>query len=71
MNPNPASTMDIADVHAVCPWGSIGRLRTDIESACRSRDEGGTNIAYDFWEWTSNQVEQYCIKEDPSTGDAV
>ncbi|KAJ9607599.1 short-chain alcohol dehydrogenase [Cladophialophora chaetospira] len=41
------------------PWGRIGRLRHDLELAAKSKEEGGTGIAEDFWVWSEEQVREY------------
>ena len=41
------------------PWGRLGKLRTDIELAGKSKEEGGTGIAEDFWVWSEQQIREY------------
>ncbi|CAL3965505.1 hypothetical protein PZA11_001769 [Diplocarpon coronariae] len=43
----------------VIPWGRYGPLRADLEAACKSKEEGGTGIATQFWEWSEEQVKSY------------
>ncbi|KAG8528068.1 uncharacterized protein KY384_006984 [Bacidia gigantensis] len=43
----------------VVPWGRFSPLRSDIEQAGLTEEEGGTGNAREFWEWSEKQVEQY------------
>lgn len=43
----------------VAPWGYISSPRKDIAKSCKSKEEGGTGVATEFWDWTENQVGQY------------
>ena len=52
---------EIADlgVNLVIPWGRFGSLRKDLEAAGKSKSEGGSGIAKDFWEWSEKQVKPF------------
>jgi retinol dehydrogenase 12 len=41
------------------PWGRVGTLRHDIALAGKSKEEGGSGTAEDFWVWSEEQVRQY------------
>lgn len=41
------------------PWGQIGTLRSDIAEAGKSKDESGSGISNEFWEWSEEQVREY------------
>jgi retinol dehydrogenase-12 len=43
----------------VAPWGRFVSLRKDIEGAAKSKEEGGTGIASQFWNWTEEQVKPF------------
>jgi retinol dehydrogenase-12 len=44
----------------VIPFGRIGTVsRKDMVTGTRTREEGGSGVAKDFWEWTEKQIEQY------------
>ncbi|KUJ17225.1 NAD(P)-binding protein [Mollisia scopiformis] len=43
----------------VVPWGRFAPLREDYEASFKSKDEGGTGLAREFWEWTEEQVKAY------------
>jgi len=48
-----------ADVRLVVPWGRFAPLRKDLLEASKTKEEGGTGIAKQFWEWTEEQVTAY------------
>ncbi|KAK6583361.1 hypothetical protein PZA11_004437 [Diplocarpon coronariae] len=41
------------------PWGRLCLSRKDIEMGAKPKDEGGTGIGQEFWEWTEKQVARY------------
>jgi retinol dehydrogenase 12 len=41
------------------PWGRIGTLRHDIALGGKSKDEGGTGLAEEYWQWCEEQVRDY------------
>ncbi|EPE24219.1 NAD(P)-binding Rossmann-fold containing protein [Glarea lozoyensis ATCC 20868] len=41
------------------PWGKMQTPRADIALSCKSKDQGGTGLASQFWEWSEKQVENY------------
>lgn len=43
----------------VIPWGRRTKLRKDLADAVKTRDEGGSGRAQEFWEWSEKQVEKY------------
>ena len=43
----------------VIPWGRFSSLRKDLEAAGKSKSEGGTGRAKEFWEWSEKQVQPY------------
>ncbi|PVI04821.1 NAD(P)-binding protein [Periconia macrospinosa] len=43
----------------IVPWGRFMKIRKDLYEATKSKSEGGTGIAKEFWEWSEKQVEAY------------
>lgn len=44
----------------VIPWGRFGpALRQDLVASLKSKAEGGTGVAAEFWEWSEEQVKAY------------
>lgn len=43
----------------VVPWGRPMRIRSDLQEATRTKEEGGSGIGKGFWEWSERQVERY------------
>ena len=43
----------------VIPWGRIGYLRGDMIAAEKPKEEGGTGIAQQFWDWCEQECKQY------------
>jgi len=43
----------------VIPFGRTTKLRRDLADAVKTRDEGGSGRAQEFWEWSEKQVEKY------------
>jgi len=43
----------------VVPWGRFYAIREDLVLGSKSREEGGTGLAEDFWKWTDEQVKKY------------
>ncbi|RYP83763.1 hypothetical protein DL769_001295 [Monosporascus sp. CRB-8-3] len=43
----------------VVPWGRFMRSRKDLQEATKTKAEGGSGIAKEFWEWNEKQVEPY------------
>lgn len=41
------------------PWGRLCLARKDIELGSKTKEEGGTGIAQQFWDWSEKQVAQY------------
>lgn len=41
------------------PWGRFDTIRSDLQRGSKSRAEGGTGIAEDFWEWSEEQIKPY------------
>ncbi|PBP22433.1 short chain dehydrogenase reductase [Diplocarpon rosae] len=41
------------------PWGRLCLSRNDIEAGAMTKDEGGTGIGHEFWEWTEKEVAKY------------
>ncbi|KAL2063516.1 hypothetical protein VTL71DRAFT_5321 [Oculimacula yallundae] len=41
------------------PWGKLTPARKDIQLGSKSKEEGGTGIAADFWDWSEKQVAPY------------
>ncbi|KAI0966402.1 hypothetical protein F4678DRAFT_293173 [Xylaria arbuscula] len=43
----------------VVPWGRFMDIRQDLDQGTRTKEEGGTGIAKQFWEWNDKQVQPY------------
>lgn len=43
----------------IIPWGRIGYLRPDMVAAEKSKEEGGTGISQQFWDWCEQECKQY------------
>jgi len=41
------------------PWGRFVPLKADILASSKSKSEGGTGVAAQFWEWSEAQVKAY------------
>ena len=41
------------------PWGKLVLARKDIELGSKTKEEGGTGMAQQFWNWSEDQVAQY------------
>lgn len=43
----------------VVPWGRFMPLREDITAGFKTKEEGGTGVSKQFWDWTVEQVKPY------------
>ncbi|EKD19690.1 uncharacterized protein L3040_001963 [Drepanopeziza brunnea f. sp. 'multigermtubi'] len=43
----------------IIPFGRFGPLRADLEKSGKSKKDGGSGIAENFWEWTEEQIKPY------------
>ncbi|KAH8594346.1 hypothetical protein B0O99DRAFT_514332 [Bisporella sp. PMI_857] len=43
----------------VVPWGRFMETRKDLVAASRSKAEGGTGIAEEFWDWNETQIKAF------------
>jgi hypothetical protein len=43
----------------IAPWGRFVSLRKDIAASTKTKEEGGTRVAEQFWNWTEEQVKPY------------
>ncbi|KAI0097590.1 hypothetical protein GGR51DRAFT_463339 [Nemania sp. FL0031] len=43
----------------VVPWGRFMNIRHDLEQGKKTKEEGGTGIAGQFWDWNDQQVQGY------------
>ncbi|CAJ2508128.1 Uu.00g093140.m01.CDS01 [Anthostomella pinea] len=43
----------------IAPWGRFVPIRKDLKAATLSKDEGGTGVAAEFWEWNEAQVKPF------------
>ncbi|XMA18532.1 hypothetical protein WAI453_011323 [Rhynchosporium graminicola] len=41
------------------PWGKLTPARKDTVLGSKSREEGGSGIATDFWEWCGKQIAEF------------
>lgn len=44
----------------VVPWGRLYPIRKDLQDATKSKAEGGNDHARKFWEWSEEQIRDYC-----------
>ncbi|OHE93276.1 short-chain dehydrogenase [Colletotrichum orchidophilum] len=54
-----ALSPDVTIEKTVIPWGRFYAIRDDLVQGSKSREEGGTGLAEDFWRWTEEQVAKY------------
>ncbi|CZT09480.1 uncharacterized protein RAG0_14236 [Rhynchosporium agropyri] len=40
-------------------WGKLTPARKDIVLGSKSREEGGSGMAADFWEWCGKQIAEF------------
>ncbi|RYP67411.1 hypothetical protein DL771_007242 [Monosporascus sp. 5C6A] len=45
--------------HFVAPWGKLWTVSKEMIAASKTKSEGGTGAARDFWDWTEAQVNQH------------
>lgn len=43
----------------VAPWGQLWRLSREMQDAAKSKSQGGSGVASEFWEWCEEQWEPY------------
>ncbi|KAI1320751.1 hypothetical protein F5Y16DRAFT_389574 [Xylariaceae sp. FL0255] len=55
---SPEVTMDKTGGWIV-PWGRFMGIRKDLLQASKTKAEGGSGIAADFWDWSEEQVRPY------------
>ena len=48
-----------ANIWLVVPWGRFMKIRKDLIEGSKSKTEGGTGIARDFWQWNEEQVKPF------------
>jgi retinol dehydrogenase-12 len=41
------------------PWGQIKTPRVDIDKSGKTKEEGGSGIGEDFWEWCEGESKTY------------
>lgn len=52
-------TKAISNQSVVAPWGRFWNVSKQMIAASKSKSEGGTGVAADFWKWTDDQVQLY------------
>ncbi|GAP87598.1 putative short-chain dehydrogenase [Rosellinia necatrix] len=55
---SPEVTMDRSGAW-IAPFGRFMRPRSDLKEATRTKAEGGSGIAKEFWEWNEEQIRPY------------
>lgn len=55
---SPSITGDLNGSYII-PWGRVAKLKSDIEEATRSQNEGGTGVAKRFYDWCETEVAAY------------
>lgn len=43
----------------VIPWGRLASIRKDLAEAAKTKEEGGSGNAENFWAWSEEQVKSY------------
>ena len=43
----------------IAPWGRLGHNRPDIEASLKSKAEGGSGKAEQFWQYCERETKQY------------
>ncbi|KAI1451220.1 NAD(P)-binding protein [Annulohypoxylon moriforme] len=43
----------------IAPWGRLWTVSNAMVAASKSKEEGGSGIAREFWDWTEDQVKKY------------
>lgn len=43
----------------VVPWGRIYPIKKDVAESAKRKEEGGTGVGLEFWEWTEEQIKPY------------
>lgn len=51
--------VNMADPEIVAPWGRFWKVSKELLAATKTKAEGGTGIARQFWEWSEEQVKPY------------
>lgn len=46
-------------IKIVAPWGQFWQASKEMLAGAKTKAEGGTGIARDFWDWTEAQVQPY------------
>lgn len=46
--------------NAVVPWGRFYPMRKDLQDATKTEAEGGNGHAEKFWEWSEEQIREFC-----------
>ncbi|KUJ18111.1 short-chain dehydrogenase [Mollisia scopiformis] len=41
------------------PWGTIKTMREDLEASCKTKEEGGSGVGLEFWNWCEEQVRSF------------
>ncbi|KAF4124729.1 Short-chain dehydrogenase [Geosmithia morbida] len=57
---SPDVTLEKSGSH-VAPWGRFwsDRISKDMTDAAKSKEQGGSGIAHDFWKWCSEKVDPF------------
>ncbi|KAI9170739.1 Short-chain dehydrogenase/reductase [Paramyrothecium foliicola] len=43
----------------IAPWGRFANLRKDLVDAGKTKEEGGSGRAREFWDWTEDQIKPF------------
>ncbi|KAI1449400.1 NAD(P)-binding protein [Annulohypoxylon stygium] len=55
---SPQVTLEKSGSH-IAPWGRLWSITNAMAAASKSKSEGGTGAASEFWGWTDEQVKKY------------
>ncbi|RYP31227.1 hypothetical protein DL767_005856 [Monosporascus sp. MG133] len=50
---------DVTLEKSVVPWGRFGSIRNDLVVSSKSKADGGTGVAEEFWKWSEEQIKPY------------
>ncbi|KAI1139780.1 NAD(P)-binding protein [Hypoxylon sp. FL0543] len=55
---SPQVTLEKSGSH-IAPWGRFWNVSKAMVAATKTKSEGGTGVAREFWDWTDAQVNKY------------
>lgn len=58
--PVPVEMSETNQSVSVVPWGRLYPIRKDLQDATKTEAEGGNAHARKFWEWSEEQIREFC-----------